>query len=432
MRVSLIVTVPAGRLLLLLAAAAIIVESAAGQAPPSLSDTISLTSGDIWSESSTPSVLGTPAGDPTLAQSTLTAIEPIAEADPGPFATGGDATCNSCNGGDGGGGSFYNRCGCDTPLFPYFTGPGNCDNWCVGPHWNVEVDGMALRRTGVDWSGIEAIAAADGFDTDLIDDFGYGPGARIFATGYNDSDFGLQIGYEGINDYHATALFSQPIVLGGDVRSFDYQTTFNSLEINVLRRTTAPTKLFAGFRYIQVDEDFTDALTEGKSVPPPSDPAGTFSFTDTKDIFKLENRLIGVQLGALRDAWALNKWLTIEPFGNGGVYYNNFKREELQDTVNTTIVGQNDGSNGSPVSSGSTNVNFVQFGTSRDFSDIAFVGEVGVNAVFRVNQCVALRGGYQALVMDGVGEGIDAFFEPGLNGSTVLYHGARFGVEYQR
>ncbi len=32
----------------------------------------------------------------------------------------------------------------------------------------------------------------------------------------------------------------------------------------------------------------------------------------------------------------------------------------------------------------------------------------------------------------GVGEGIDAFFEPGLNGSTVLYHGARFGVEYQR
>ena len=21
-------------------------------------------------------------------------------------------------------------------------GPGNCDNWCVGPHWNVEVDGM--------------------------------------------------------------------------------------------------------------------------------------------------------------------------------------------------------------------------------------------------------------------------------------------------
>jgi hypothetical protein len=429
MRLPLIVTVPARRLLLLLAAAVSVVEPAAGQAPPSLSETISLTSGDVWSESSTPSVLGTPAGDPVLNQSrsTITAIEPIAEEDAGSFVAGGDAGCNTCNG-DGSGGSFYNRCGCDQPLFPYLTGPGNCDNWCVGPHWNVEVDGMALRRTGVDWSGIEAIANADGFDTDLLDNFGYGPGARIFATAYNDSDFGLQIGYEGINDYNATALFSA----GDDVRSFDYQTTFNSLEVNVMRRTTAPTKLFAGFRYIQSDEDFTDALTEGKSVPPPSDPAGIFAFTDTKDVFKLENRMIGFQLGALRDAWALNKWLTIEPFGNGGVYYNNFKREELQDTVNTIVTGENDGTNGSPVTSGSTAVNFTQFGNSRNFSDIAFVGEVGITAVFRVNRCVAVRGGYQALVMDGVGEGIDAFFEPGLNGSTVLYHGARFGVEYQR
>ena len=39
---------------------------------------------------------------------------------------------------------------------------------------------------------------------------------------------------------------------------------------------------------------------------------------------------------------------------------------------------------------------------------------------------------YQALVMDGVGTGIDAYFEPGLTGETVLYHGARFGIEYQR
>jgi hypothetical protein len=422
MRLPLVVHAPARRLLLAFIAAGGLADDAVSQAPPSLSDTISLTSGDVWSEKSTPSVLGTPAGDPVLDRSTLV---PIAEESSGYLEGVGDATCNSCNGGGGGVGGFYNRCGCDAPLFPYLTGPGNCDNWCVGPHWNVEVDGMALRRTGVDWSGIEAIANGDGFATDLLDDFGYGPGARIFATAYNDSDFGLQIGYEGINDYHASALFSNN---ADDVRSFDYQTTFNSLEINVMRRTTAPTKLFAGFRYIQIDEDFTDGLTQAKSVPPPGDPAGVFAFTDTKDIFKLENRLIGVQLGALRDAWSLNKWITIEPFGNGGVYYNNFKREELQDTVNTIVVGENDVT----LAPGSTAVNYTQFGTTRNYSDIAFVGEAGINAVVRVNQCVALRAGYQALVMDGVGEGIDAFFEPGLNGSTVLYHGARFGVEYQR
>lgn len=422
MRLPLVVHAPARRLLLAFIAAGGLADSAVGQAPPSLSDTISLTSGDVWSEKSTPSVLGTPAGDPVLDRSTLV---PIAEESSTILEGVGDATCNSCNGGGGGVGGFYNRCGCDAPLFPYLTGPGNCDNWCVGPHWNVEVDGMALRRTGVDWSGIEAIANGDGFATDLLDNFGYGPGARIFATGYNDSDFGLQIGYEGINDYHASALFST----AEDVRAFDYQTTFNSLEINVLRRTTAPTKLFAGFRYIQVDEDFTDSLTDGKIVPPPTTPADVNTFVDTKDIFKLENRMIGFQVGALRDAWALNKWLTIEPFGNGGIYYNNFKREEINDTVTTIITGVD---TGPPVVDGTTNVSYTQFGQTRNFSDLAFVGEVGITGVVRLNQCVAIRGGYQALVMDGIGEGIDAFFEPGLNGSTILYHGARFGVEYQR
>ena len=414
----------------MLLAAASAAEPAVAQAPPSLSDTISLTSGDVWSESSTPSVLGTPAGDPVLNQSTLTAIEPVAE-EGSPFSMGGDANCNSCNGGDGTGGSFYNRCGCDTPLFPYLTGPGNCDNWCVGPHWNVEVDGMALRRTGVDWSGVEALANADGFATELLDDFGYGPGARIFVTGYNDSDFGLQVGYEGINNYNATALFIDPNGAGpddDDVRSFNYETTFNSLEINVMRRTTAPTKIFAGFRYVQADENLSDSITEAKTVPAASDPATTVAYADTRDLVKLENRLIGFQLGALRDAWALNKWLTIEPFGNGGVYYNNFKREDLQDTVDTLVTGPN------PVTlaPASTSSSFNQFGSSNNFSEISFLGEVGVTAVFRINQCVAIRGGYQALVMDGVGTGIDAYFEPGLNGETVLYHGARFGFEYQR
>jgi len=433
MRLPLIVTAPAGRLLMLLAAAGSIAEPAAAQAPPSLSDTISLTSGDIWSESSTPSVLGTPAGDPALNQSTITAIEPVAEEDASPFSMSGDATCNSCNGGDGVGGSFYNRCGCDTPLFPYLTGPGNCDNWCVGPHWNVEVDGMALRRTGVDWSGVEAIANGAGFATELLDNFNYGPGGRIFVTGYNDSDFGVQVGYEGINNYNATALFIDPNVdpidpADDDVRSFDYQTTFNSIELNFMRRTTAPTKIFAGFRYVQADEDFTDAWTVAKTVPPASDPATTLPFTDTKNIWKLENRMFGFQLGALRDAWSLNKWFTIEPYGNGGVYYNNFKREQLQDTIDTLVTGPNSGT----LAPGSTTSSFTQFGTSQTFSDISFIGEVGVTGVVRINQCVAIRGGYQALVMDGVGTGIDAYFEPGLTGETVLYHGARFGIEYQR
>ena len=125
---------------------------------------------------------------------------------------------------------------------------------------------MALRRTGVDWTPIVDLV---GTDPSLLDQFNYGPGGRIFATAYNDSDFGIQVGYEGINNYNATALFPQ----GDDLRSFDYETTFNSIELNVLRRTTAPTKLFAGFRYIQVDEDFTDRFADRQKRSAAEQPA---------------------------------------------------------------------------------------------------------------------------------------------------------------
>lgn len=419
MRSPLVSTAAAWRLLLLLGGVVVAVDPAVGQSPPSLSDTIALASGDVWSENSPRTVVGTPAGDPVLAEEYLA---PISADDAAAMAGGVGVGCNSCNGGGAGtGGAFYNRCGCDTPMFPYLTGPGNCDNWCVGPHWNVEVEGMAMRRTGVDWG---RVVDSVGLNPTLLDQFDYGPGGRIFVTGYNDSDYGVQIGYEGINDYSASALFPD----GADLRSFDYQSTFNSIEINFMRRTTAPTKLFAGFRYVQVDEDFTDALTQAKTVPPAGNPATTIPYADTRDLIKLENRMIGFQLGALRDAWALNKWLTIEPFGNGGVYYNNFKREDLQDTVDTLVTGPDTAT----LAPAFTSSSFTQFGTSQNFSEISFIGEVGVTAVFRLNRCVAIRGGYQALVMDGVGTGLDAYFDPGLNGTTVLYHGARFGLEYQR
>ncbi|BBO34051.1 hypothetical protein [Lacipirellula parvula] len=424
-------TRPASARLLIAAASFSVAAPALGQTPPSLSDTIHLASGDIWSEKSTPTILGTPANAVKTAASEV-AILPVAEEEDGLLSAGAiDSTCNTCNGGGGGGaGSFYNRCGCDQPLFPYLTGPGSCDNWCVGPHWNVEVDGMALRRTGADWARVVDSVA---LNPELLDQFDYGPGGRIFVTGYNDSDFGIQVGYEGINNYNATAMFIDPNVDPNDpgddsVRSFDYQTTFNSIELNFMRRTTAPTKIFAGFRYVQADEDFTDALTVAKIVPGASNPATTDVFTDTDNVWKLENRMIGFQLGALRDAWSLNKWLTVEPYGNGGVYYNNFKREQLQNTINTLVTGP-DNVTLAPATSSSS---YTQFGTSQTFSEIAYIGEVGVTAVFRINQCVAIRGGYQALVMDGVGTGLDAYFEPGLNGTTVLYHGARFGFEYQR
>ena len=50
----------------------------------------------------------------------------------------------------------------------------------------------------------------------------------------------------------------------------------------------------------------------------------------------------------------------------------------------------------------------------------------------KLTPCLALKTGYQIIVLDGVGQGIDAFFSPDFDRSTVFYHGLQFGMEYRR
>jgi hypothetical protein len=333
-----------------------------------------------------------------------------------------DGACASCNGGGGAGGYFYNRCGCQTQAFPWFTGPGNCDNWCVGPHWNVEVDALMITRDHINW---DPIIAAVGAAPDLASQLDYSPGARIFATAYNDSSFGMQIGYEGVNEFNATALF--PAV--GARRSFDFQSALNSLEFNVFRKTDVPMKLFAGFRYIEVDEDLLDSNITDKAVPPPATPPTVVAYADDTVGVQLENRLIGVQAGAFRDAWRLNRWLTIEPFGNAGVYVNSFKRVNVDSTTTTTLISDDPLT---PDDETQQTVTTTNLGTKQEFSELAFVGEAGVTGVLRLNRCVALRGGYQVMAVNGVTQALDAYLTPGVDSSTLVYHGLRFGIEYQR
>ncbi|HMO86401.1 MAG TPA: hypothetical protein PKC18_15930, partial [Lacipirellulaceae bacterium] len=118
-----------------------------------------------------------------------------------------------------------------------------------------------------------------------------------------------------------------------------------------------------------------------------------------------------------------------EPFGNAGVYLNDYKRVNLQRTVTTVITGDD---LATPENEFTQTTTEVQTRTAQEFSELAFVGEAGVTAVFRLSPCVALRGGDQALAINGVGQGIDAFLAPGLDPTTILYHGGHFGVEYVR
>ncbi len=278
-----------------------------------------------------------------------------------------------CQGCSGSGSSGYNRCGCNTELFPWISGPGACDQWCVGPKWGVEAGGLMMFRDDADWNRV--IADVGGAPT-LLDQFEYGPGGRIFVTGYSDAGYGIQVGYEGINDWDATLALDSG-------REINYQARLNSVEMNFLPNVASPWKWIAGVRYIQLDEDFLDNQSVDRL---------------------LENRLFGFQLGGRRDAWQFGSRVTLQTYANAGIYYNKFRRDDVD--VASTV--------------------------RRDLSEIAFAGEAGAAAAFRLNHCTALRAGYQILALDGVGTGLEASFTPGLNTDTIIFHGLQFGLEYRR
>lgn len=393
---------------------------AAAQSVPSLSGTISADVPETWSGDTTTVLGAPPASEYDLA--------PIAADSPDAAAAG--APCESCNGGDGGcGGAYpYNRCGCSShALFPWFTGPGTCDNWCVGPHWEVAVDGLIMFREDAE---LAAIPLDAGYDLDLIDQFDHGPGARVFVTGYNDSDYGLQVGYEGVNDFHARALSSLDdgdAAIVDDARDIAYESRFNSLEVNFLRRTDFRWKPFAGVRYFELDEDLVDRHTDGRPVI--VEPTAATAYTDRFNSLLLDNRMIGLQGGLFRDVWRLNRWISVEPFGNAGVYLNDFRRRTRTENYVTVIAGDD---LTTPENERTEVTNFTRSEFTQEFTELAFVGEAGVTGVLRLTPCVALRGGYQVLAVNGVGTAVDGFLNPGLDPDTLVYHGGHFGVEYVR
>ena len=332
--------------------------------------------------------------------------------------------CSDCQSCSGSGTNGYNRCGCNTELFPWISGPGTCDQWCVGPKWSVDAGGLMMFRDDADWG---SVAASIGGATTSVGQFDHGPGGRVFVTGYNDSGFGIQVGYEGINDWDANLAFAP---VAGTTRDIAYQSSLNSVEINFLRATSSPWKLFSGFRYLQLNEDFIDTTRADRVLPAPATPAGTSQTIDQGLNRLLKNRLFGVQLGGRRDAWELGRRVTLQTYANAGMYCNKFRRDDVDLTVTTTITGDDTATPG--VTEQTESSSSFRTSSRNNLTDIAFVGEAGITASWRLNHCTAVRTGYQVLAMDGVGNALEASLTPGLNSDTMLFHGMQFGLEYRR
>ncbi len=273
---------------------------------------------------------------------------------------------------------------------PWRTGPGWCDDWRVGPHWDASLDGIVLHRRNLQASKLDL---AFGESVQRIEQFYYEAGARGYLTGRGIMGYDIQLGYVGVDAWRAYADYFLPVIGNRDT---EFRSNFHTAELNFLPISDSDSnwRLLLGIRYAELDED---AYIRDVNI-------------NVENSTHVDNKMIGFQLGARRDLWRWGDRWYLEGLINGGVYRNRIKRADMSGTITggTDIVRQ------------------------AEENDIAILAEAAFNSVLRINNCVALRAGYQAIVFDGVTKGEDAFIGPGFTTGTVFYHGLQFGVEYRR
>jgi hypothetical protein len=282
---------------------------------------------------------------------------------------------------------------------------------CVAPRWIGTADALFLHRSDPD-SGILAFNTANPNQNLNAGDFDFGTEAgvdvslaRVFASGNL-----LELRYFGIDGWDATQVVattpddllrfnSAPptFAFAGDAIAARYASELHNAEVNVGHRFSDWLGLTAGFRYVELDERGLSGLV-GAAIP--------YNYAVTT-----ENRLYGGQLGAQMLLWC-GECLSVSVDGKAGVYGNNAEQAAVASTnvARLLAAGQDDRT--------------------------AFVGELGIVGVAQLTDCLAIRGGYRLLWLDGVALASDQLavtnFDTGtgFDGSgDLFYHGALIGLE---
>jgi len=185
-----------------------------------------------------------------------------------------------------------------------------------------------------------------------------------------------------------------------DIVNADYSSELQNVEANYKEMLYHFTVLM-GFRYIKFDEQYTLASTD-------------FDSSTSHYIIQTQNDLYGGQIGmgVSSDIWRIH----FDFLAKGGIYGNPARQsQQLRDDGDTTVI--------------------------RDFDSksntVALVAEISAQGTLELTEWMLLRGGYQAIWIDGVA------LAPGQidltntassgravrNGATIVVHGVNVGAE---
>lgn len=285
-----------------------------------------------------------------------------------------------------------------------------CDPCCGRPTWTFRADGLFMNRShaGSRVLARELLSGDVLLDTTDLD-FDWQPAYRLaFSRRLGCSDWDLEAVYFQIGDLRADAAvtsnhffdFTAPNMLvlaaPGDFMDFRYQSRLYSTELNLKRRIGPVTTLLFGFRWVEMSEEFSAVRIDN---------IGTLHFWNTD----VNNHLYGAQVGADVMLWDRGGPLTVRGTGKAGVYYNDASQS----------------SRGALLHAGAKD------------HHTSFLGELEIVGVYRVNQHLALRAGYEMLWLSGVALAPDQIDVTNLLGGVAavdargdaFYHGFVGGLE---
>lgn len=292
--------------------------------------------------------------------------------------------------------------GCDAPCACGTDDVCGCS--CV-PNWTIRAEMLIWQRAG--GTNVPLIAAPVAVNSgDLINDWRIGPRLTAIKHGVFDSCWDLEVAYFGIDGWTgtrtvagATSYLTNPTInFAAAPVALAYGSELQNFEVNGRRAYSDWVTWFVGFRALQVDELLTANINAG---------AGTHSVAT-------RNRIYGGQLGidALLldcDCWYVNA------VAKAGIYGNSAG----QVTTTAGVGGA---------------LPLIAF----DGNQTSFVGELGVNANYRLSDQWTLLAGYNLLWVNGLALAPDQLAATNIAtgvgavdvGGNLFYHGLNLGVQY--
>lgn len=298
---------------------------------------------------------------------------------------------------------------------------------CCQPRWfDVQAEWLFWRRDydaaqPFSSAGILGPTALDANMLDYNEESGFritgayliGPSTSLEAGyfgGFNFADSATVTGNQSLfsvfSNFGSNPFNGFPETGFGNLHSLAVSSDMDNAELNVRRRFVSAncivhSSVLAGARYLRLREDLVYA---------------TSTATDSMQyVLKTDNDLVGAQIG-------------------GDMYFCITPRFRIGGEIEAGVYGTG--------SRQRTNVTSTASPSLHEYvedNDVAFIGEGGVSALYRVSSHWTIKAGYQLLFIDGIATAVDnfntaspfsartAFLD---NNGDAFFHGATLGFEW--